>query len=80
MGLCRTKKTYFALIPDFVLFRRKISKLGLTRLSDYYAIHRRLLAAIDDWMDGLNDDFYLPRSTAAHYLKLNIRAPPVGSQ
>jgi hypothetical protein len=35
-----------------------------------------LSAIIDGCLEGLGEEFYLPRSTAATYLQLAPRAPP----
>ena len=77
MGLCRTRGQRFALIPDFIIPRRRISRLGLERLREYHGQRSGdLSAAIDDCLEGLGEDFYLPRSTAASYLELTARSPP----
>ena len=79
VGLCRKLNRRFALIPDFVIPRRRISRLGLARLNEHRGQRRgALIAAIDECMEGLGDEFYLPRSTAAGYLTLAVRAPPFG--
>ena len=77
-GYCRHFGWRFALLPDFVIRRRRISKLGLERLLE---CHResggQWPQTIAEWTDGLNDEEYtVPRSTARGYLKLATRVPP----
>lgn len=77
-GLCRKGNRRFALLPDFVIPRRRISRLGVERLLECHRSRRgRLQDAIDEWKDGLNEEeCYLPRSTAWSYLKLACIQPP----
>jgi hypothetical protein len=77
MGYCRNKKCGFALIPDFLIPRRRISRLGHQLLKHYYQRNGQdLQCAIDDWLEGLGDEFYLPRSSAAFAIRYSIRPPP----
>lgn len=78
-GYCKTQGTRFALIPDFLFPRRRISRLGVERLKEAYGstqTGRRLRAAIDEWMAGLGDEFYFPVSTAHSYLNPRTAPPP----
>lgn len=77
-GFCRREGRRFALLPDFVLPRRRISRMGAARLLECHrSTQGRLQAAIDEWKDGLNEEeYYFPRSTAWSYLKLASIQPP----
>jgi hypothetical protein len=76
-GLCRRGKTRFALIPDFLIPRRKVSRLGHERLSELYGLSRGdIFTAIDSLLEGLDDEYYLPRSTAMACIATQARAPP----
>lgn len=82
-GFCRRRSRRFALVPDFVIYRRRISRLSVRQLLDCHRKargSRRLQAAIDEWIQGvsgLNDEeYYVPRSTAWTYLKLAALMPP----
>lgn len=75
-GSCRSEGRRFALLPDFVLRRCRLSRFGLERLREHRARLSRLRDAIDEWMDGLVDDFYLPSSTAYGYLTRKFSVPP----
>lgn len=74
---CKKLKIRYALFPDFLIPRRRISKLSLTFLLESHKKHpNRPINAIDDLISGLDDEFYLPLSTAYVYLKLAALAPP----
>ncbi len=76
-GWCKNTNKRFALIPDFLIPRRRISKFGHELLLERYKIHKpKLQNAIDDWMEGLGDEFYLPLSTSRNYLKIQSSFPP----
>jgi len=76
-GFCKRTRRRFAVLPDFVIRYRRISRPSLTRfLECYRGAGGRILLAIDDWTDGLGEEFYVPRSTAHTYLKLQTLAPP----
>lgn len=77
-AFCRTRRVRFALLPDFVIPRRRISRLGVARLTEARLAPgcARMREAIDDWMEGLSDEFYLPLSTAHAYLNPRTAAPP----
>lgn len=75
-GFCRRQKQRFALLPDFVIRRRRISRLGQFRLAENARIHGRVQLAVDELMDGLPDEYWLPISTAHSYLKLQTAVPP----
>ena len=80
-GQCKTRKFRFALIPDFMIPRRRISRFGHQRLSEYYRKSAgNIQAAIDECLEGLGDEFYLPRSTVMSCLALQVRGPPAGPQ
>jgi hypothetical protein len=76
-GYCRREERRFALVPDFVIYRRRISRLSLERLLECHRSSAgRLQAAIDEWVGGLHEEFDVPRSTAWTYLKLAASLPP----
>ena len=76
-GYCRRHDRRFALLPDFVIYRRRISRLSLDRLLERRRRSpARLQAVIDDWTAGLHEEFYVPCSTAWTYLKLAAILPP----
>lgn len=76
-GYCCREDRRFALLPDFVIRYRRVSLLSLGRLRECYrGSGGQLLAAIDEWTDGLSEEFYVPRSTAHAYLNLKIEVPP----
>ena len=65
MGLCQTRNTRFALFPDFLIPRRRVSRLGHQNLRSAHRRHPgKILNVIDECLEGLGDEFYLPRSTA----------------
>ena len=64
-GYCKAKRQRFALLPDFLIPRRRISRLSHEALTAAFRLHPgRLTDAIDELIAGLGDEFYLPRSTA----------------
>jgi hypothetical protein len=73
---CRRRQERFALLPTFLIPRRRISRLGFERLREEAARTRCLNDLIDGWMTGLGDEFYLPRSSARAYLALRLEYPP----
>jgi hypothetical protein len=76
-GFCRRESRRFALLPDFVIRYRRISRLSLARFHECYrGAGGRILPAIDEWTDGLGEEFYVPLSSAHGYLTLRITAPP----
>ena len=76
-GYCKTKKLRFALLPDFLIPRRRISRLSHEALTAAFLLHsERLTNAIDELIAGLGDEFYLPRSTAHSYLNPKFVVPP----
>ena len=76
-GWCKSLNRRFALIPDFLMPRCKISRLGHLLLQELHLkSDRGLYAAIDDCLEGLGDEFYLPRSTVSACLRRCARAPP----
>jgi hypothetical protein len=76
-GFCRRLGRRFALLPDFLVPRRRISRLSHQALCEAALLHQeRLLLAIDELIAGLGDEFYLPRSTAHSYLNAKFVAPP----
>jgi hypothetical protein len=76
-GFCRHKHQRFALLPDFLFPRRRISRLSHHALTEASSLHAsNLAAAIDDLIAGLGDQFYLPRSTAHSYLHPKLAVPP----
>ncbi|CAN5580965.1 hypothetical protein BH10PLA2_BH10PLA2_28670 [soil metagenome] len=76
-GFCRRLRRRFALLPDFLIPRRRISRLSYQALREAALLHQeRLLPAIDELIAGLGEEFYLPRSTAHSYLNAKFVAPP----
>lgn len=67
-GFCKSTKTRFSLIPDFVLPRRRISLFTHKRLHDAAARRLTIFAAIDELTSDLGEEFFLPISTAHFYL------------
>lgn len=76
-GYCKRERRRFALLPDFVIRNHRVSRPGLARFQECYrGKGGRILAAIDEWTDGLGEEFYVPRSSAYAYLAIKIAAPP----
>jgi hypothetical protein len=76
-ALCKNKKVRYALMPEFILPRRRISRLSLELLVEKRAKYpNRLIDAIDELLEGLEEEFYLPISTAYVYIKLFVPDPP----
>lgn len=73
---CKSLKIRFTLLPDFVIPRRRLSRLGVTRLREAVQKAAHLKDALDDWLESLPDEFYLPVSTAHAYLSPRIGVPP----
>ena len=77
MGYCRRRKGRFALLPDFVIRLRRVSRLSLAQFRDCHArAGGKIQAAIDAWTEGLGEEFYVPLSTGYGYLSLQIPVPP----
>lgn len=76
-AFCKTLKTRYALFPDFLIPRRRVSRLTLESLLEKRRQYpNRLIDAIADLLVGLDDEFYLPLSTAYVYIKLITLPPP----
>jgi hypothetical protein len=76
-GFCKSTKTRFSFIPDFVLPRRRISRFTHDRLREArVATASTILAAIDELTSDLGEEFFLPISTAHIYLHLILDRPP----
>ena len=75
-GFCKTKNIRFSLIPDFILYRRRISRLTNDRLREARGARATLMAAVDDLIADLGEEFFLPLSTAHAYLRLGFAQPP----
>jgi hypothetical protein len=76
-AFCRHRKTRFTLFPDFLIRNRRISRISLTELqSQFQRHHQNIQMAIDDWTEGLGEEFYLPLSTAHEWLSLKFAVPP----
>ncbi len=75
-GFCSRRHRRFALLPDFLFHRRRISRLSRESLRDAFVRHAHLPRAIDELIAGLGDEFYLPRSTAHSYLHPSFAVPP----
>jgi hypothetical protein len=76
-GYCRREKRRFALLPDFLFPRRRISRLSHQALREASSLHgAKVTAAIDELTAGLGEEFYLPRSTAHSYLHPQFAMPP----
>jgi hypothetical protein len=79
-GHCRRLRRRFALLPDFVIYRRRISRPATLRFLDCHRRaggRRRLQSAIDEWIQAVGEEeYYVPRSTAWTYLKLAAILPP----
>jgi hypothetical protein len=74
---CRRRRKRYALLPDFLIRRHRISRLSQEALvRGWKAVSGDLKAAIDELIVGLPEEFYLPLSTSYTYLKLKILAPP----
>jgi hypothetical protein len=77
VGFCKSEKRRFALLPDFLIRYRRLSRLSLRRfLECYRGASGRILPAIDEWTDGLGEEFHIPLSSAHAYLSLKIPEPP----
>jgi len=76
-GYCKRTESRFALLPDFLMYRRRISRISFLRLQEGYRSTRSCLRdAIDEFIAGLPDEYWLPVSTAHSYLKLHAVMPP----
>ena len=75
-GFCKSTQTRFSLMPEFILPRRRISLFSLQRLQEARSTHTTLLAAIDELTSDLDEEFFLPVSTAHSYLKIDVAKPP----
>lgn len=76
-GYCRNRKVRFSLLPDFLIRNRRVSRLGLAGIQAYYRSQsNNLKKAIDEWTEGLGEEFYVPLSTAHEWLSLKIPVPP----
>lgn len=77
---CKAADERFSLLPDFLIPRRRISRLSHQAFTAAFQLHRqRLTDAIDELIAGLGDEFYLPRSTAHSYLHPKFAVPPCGA-
>ena len=77
IAFCKTLQKKYVLFPDFLIPKRRISRLSLEALQALRLTHPyRLRDAIDELLHGLDDEFYLPLSTSYVYIKLSIAAPP----
>jgi hypothetical protein len=76
-GYCKRQKKRFALMPDFVIRHRRISRLSLDRFHECYrGAGGRILPAVDALTEGLGEEFYVPLSSAHAYVALKIAVPP----
>jgi hypothetical protein len=76
-AFCRTEGTRFTLFPDFLIRNRRISRISLTEFQSQYQRHKpNLQMTIDEWTEGLGEEFYLPLSTAQEWLSLQFAMPP----
>lgn len=76
-GYCKRRQIRFALLPDFLLPQKRISRFSLEVLEENFRSQRgQIRQAVDDLMAGLSDDFWLPISTAHSYLRLHAVMPP----
>lgn len=83
-GYCKHRRERFALLPDFLIPRRRLSRLSLSRLKRAYddpsarsmSVRSRIQRAIDETHEGLGDEFHLALSTAHSLLNLKFSAPP----
>ena len=75
-GFCRRRRYRFTVLPDFMIHRRRLSRFSQCELSESFRRQGRLQVAIDDLVAGLGEEFYLPLSTAYHYLQLKNAVPP----
>jgi hypothetical protein len=74
---CRRRGQHFSLCPDFVLPRLRVSRLSWIRLQEIFVQVKGCVSeAIDEWTDGLGEEFYVPRSTALAWLAYPIPIPP----
>ncbi len=75
-SFCKTRNIRFSLIPNFVLYRRRLSRLTHDRLREARAARATLMATIDDLLADLGEEFFLPLSTAHAYLRTAFAQPP----
>jgi hypothetical protein len=75
-GYCRQKKIRFSLLPDFVIHRRRVSRLTQDQLRLNQETKKNIQLAIDDLLEGLPEEFYFPLSTARSYLFFSHLPPP----
>ncbi len=75
-GFCKVEQVRFSLLPDFILYRHRISRFSHERLVEARVVHQHLVEAIDELVGDLGEEFYLPISTAHSYLSLSVRHPP----
>lgn len=75
-GYCKAKKLRFTLLPDFITYRRRMSFFTISRLNEARRRHKTLSAAIDEINSDLDEEFYLPMSSASLALKFTHQKPP----
>lgn len=75
-GFCKCQKVRFHFLPDFIIRRRSLSVFTHQRLCEAYAIHKKISAAIDEINSDLEEEFFLPLSTAHNFIRLRFAKPP----
>ena len=86
------KRSGISLIASGMLACAPLAGAGTTRYvdgsntnsappyTDWLTAASTIQAAIDECLEGLGDEFYLPRSTVMSCLALQVRGPPAGPQ
>jgi hypothetical protein len=75
-GFCKSTKVRFGFIPEFVIRRRRISRYSVERLREARRLGPTMLHAIDALVADLDEEFFLPLSTAHSYLQSRLDRPP----
>jgi hypothetical protein len=75
-GYCRTRDFRFSFLPDFLIRYRRVSQVSLESFGSIFKRLRRLKESIDEWTEGLPEEFYVPLSTAHCWLSTRFAVPP----
>lgn len=75
-GMCKSQRTCFSFLPDFLFRFKRISKFSFQSLHECYREQKgRLQSCIDILLEGLGEEFYLPLATAYVYLQYQFLPP-----
>lgn len=73
---CRNHDLRYALLPDFLIRYRRLSRRSLEKLQGARPRGVRLLDFISAWTVRMPEVFDLPLSSAYAYLSVKLSAPP----